>query len=557
MLPRERNAASAEALDPQIPQPERRRALLLHQPQIFELRAIDREADRFPAALWIDRAGNAFLGLFAAAFVDRDQADGRVGLQIKRECERGRTPLEFRQKKQDAGGDEQQAGGHGTGSESPLHLPAQPEFSSVMRRTKIICTLGPATEDSETLRLLMLQGADVFRLNMSHATHEWVREIVPRIRQIATEVGRTIAILLDTQGPAIRTGDVKTDLQLQPGDILELTVRGAKSEETYSVDVNYDGLVNDIAAGDTVLVDNGVIEMLVLEKQNNRIRCKVLTPGTLGSRRHINLPGVRVNLPPLTTKDMNDVRVGAEVGVDFVALSFARQRSDVEELRRVMEMLGSRAQIVAKIEDQSAVAQIDEMIEAADVILVARGDLGIECPMEELPIIQRKIVKQCLHFGKPVIVATHMLESMIENPVPTRAEITDVANAVFEQADAIMLSGETTVGRYPVRCVEVFDRVARRIERSGGAGYAGEAELRDFRQKTVASAVMLANSLPNAKIIVFTRHGTMARYVSNLATGSSGYFCLHPERARLAAARAFLGRLPRFVGVHRRSKLDH
>ena len=397
-----------------------------------------------------------------------------------------------------------------------------------MRKTKIICTLGPATEDPVILRQLMAQGADVFRLNMSHAKHDWVRAIVPQIRSIAAELGRPVAVLMDTQGPAIRTGDVATDLQLKPGDILELTVRGAVSEEHYSVDVNYDGLINDISAGDTVLVDNGVIEMLVLEKNQQRIRCKVLTPGTLGSRRHINLPGVRVNLPPLTQKDLDDVRVGAEVNVDFVALSFARQASDIEELRRVMQLLESTAQIIAKIEDQSAVREIDEMITATDVIMIARGDLGIECPMEELPIIQRRIVKQCIRFGKPVIVATHMLESMIENPVPTRAEISDVANAVFEETDAIMLSGETTIGRYPVRCVEVFDRVARRIERSGGAGYASEAQLTDSRQKTVSSAVILANSLPKGKLIVFTRHGTMARYVSNLRPHRAPIFAFTP-----------------------------
>jgi pyruvate kinase len=398
-----------------------------------------------------------------------------------------------------------------------------------MRRTKIICTLGPATEKSETLREMMREGADVFRLNMSHAEHDWVREIVPRIRVIASELGRTVAILLDTQGPAIRTGDLKTDLQLQPGDTLEFTVRGAKSEEDYSVDVNYDGLINDIAVGDTVLVDNGVIHLLVLEKRANRIRSKVLTAGTLGSRRHINLPGVRVNLPPLTAKDLKDVALGAEVGVDFIALSFARQRSDVDALRAEMQKLGSPAHIVAKIEDQGAVDQIDDMIAAADVIMIARGDLGIECPMEELPIIQRRIVKRCLHLGKPVIVATHMLESMIENPVPTRAEITDVANAVFEEADAVMLSGETTIGRYPVKCVQVLHRVAMRIERSGGAGFAAEVLLEDARQKTVASAVVLANSLPRSRLIVFTRHGSMARYVSNMRPAHAPIYAFTPE----------------------------
>jgi pyruvate kinase len=398
-----------------------------------------------------------------------------------------------------------------------------------MRKTKIICTLGPASETPETLRQLMHEGADVFRLNMSHAHHDWVRVVIPRIRAIAQELDRPVAILLDTQGPAIRTGDLKTELHLKPGDILEFTVRGAKSEEAYSVDVNYDGLVNDIQEGDTLLVDNGVIQLLVLEKRDNRIRCRVMTPGTLGSHRHINIPGVRVNLPPLTKKDLDDIALGAELGVDFVALSFARQRSDIEELRQVLGHHRSKAQIMAKIEDQSAVKLIHEMVEAADSIMVARGDLGIECPIEELPIIQRKIVKLCLRVGKPVIVATHMLESMIHNPVPTRAEVTDVANAVFEQADALMLSGETTIGLYPVECVRVLNRVALRIERSGGAGYAKSAVLEDARQKTVASAVVLANSLPRAKIIVFTRHGRMARNTSNLRPEHSVIFAFTPS----------------------------
>src|SRR6267142_182982 len=218
-----------------------------------------------------------------------------------------------------------------------------------MRRTKIICTLGPATEKTETLRGLLEAGADVFRLNMSHAKHEWVRELVPRVRRIEAEMGRPVAILLDTQGPAIRTGELKSNLKLNIGDILEFTVHGAKNEEKYSVDVNYDGLVNDISVGDIVLVDKGVMRLLVLAKKRNRIRCKVLTRGTLGSRRHINLPGVRVNLPPLTKKDLADIAVGVELGVDFVALSFARQTSDLRELRRVVKKLGSAARIIAKI----------------------------------------------------------------------------------------------------------------------------------------------------------------------------------------------------------------
>ncbi len=298
--------------------------------------------------------------------------------------------------------------------------------------------------------------------------------------------------------------------------------------ETNSITVNYD-LINDVSLGDTVLLDNGMMQLRVLETGEKRVRCEVLTAGSLGSHRHINLPGVHVNLPALTEKDLADVAVGVELEVEFVALSFARQRADLEELRGVLDKAGSRACVVAKIESAEAVGQIDEMICGADAVLVARGDLGIECPMEDLPIIQRRIVKHCLRFGKPVIVATHLLESMVENPVPTRAEISDVANAVFEQADAMMLTGETTSGRYPVECVKVLDRVARRIERSGGAGYAKQAILEDNRQKTVSAAVALADSLQRAKLIVFTRHGTMARSVSNLRPERAPIFAFTPS----------------------------
>src|SRR5437764_11629558 len=393
-----------------------------------------------------------------------------------------------------------------------------------MRKTKIICTLGPATEGVDVLRQLIEKGADIFRLNMSHADHRSAREIVPRIRQLAEEIGRPVGVLLDTQGPAIRTGDLKTDLHLNSGDVLELTVGGAKSEEPYSVDVNYQGIIDDVSIGDTILVDNGMLKLVVLEKRPGRIRCEVVTPGTLSSRRHVNLPGVHVNLPPLTEKDLADISLGAELGVDFVALSFVRQKSDLDELRDVLLEKRSKALIIAKIEDQLAVRAITDMIEGADAIMIARGDLGIEWPMEELPIIQRRIVKRCIRLGKPVIVATQMLESMITNPLPTRAEITDVANAVFEQTDAIMLSAETSIGRYPVECVRVLDRVALRIERSGGAGYAAEAVLKDDRQKTVASGVALANSLERPKIVVFTRHGTMAGNVSNLRPENAPIF---------------------------------
>lgn len=413
-----------------------------------------------------------------------------------------------------------------------------------MRKTKIICTLGPATEKTEILRQLIQKGTDVFRVNMSHASHDWVRDIVPRIRMLAQKADRPVALLLDTQGPAIRTGDLKANLHLKPGDILEFTVRGAKSKERYSVDVNYAEFADNVTVGNTILVDNGLIKLLALNKGRDRVRCKVLTRAILGSRRHINLPGVHVNLPSLTRKDLADVSLGVDIGADFIGLSFVREKSDIEQLRKLLLRKKSKAQIVAKIEDQLAVRSIDKMIESTDVIMIARGDLGIECPMEELPIIQRRIVKNCLRLGKPVVIATQLLESMITNPLPTRAEITDVANAVFEQADALMLSGETTIGRYPVECVEVLRRVAVRTERSGGAGYAENALLEDTRQKMVASAVTLANSLHDSKLIVFTLQGKMARYASNLRPQRAPIFAFTPSEEVYRQLALYWGTFP-------------
>lgn len=384
-----------------------------------------------------------------------------------------------------------------------------------MRKTKIIATLGPATESPEMLGRLIDAGLNIFRLNMSHATHEWTRRVVRDIRAAAAERHRSIGILMDTQGPAIRTGDLPVPLHLKPGEKFIFTVRGAKSEEVNSVDVNYAEFIDDITEGDTVLVDNGVLQMKVLAKHGNKVECQVLTDGKLGSRRHINLPGVKVSLPALTEKDLADVDLGLELGVDFIALSFVRNARDLRQLKKIVaKSKNHRPLVIAKIEDQEAVRNLDDIVRTADAVMVARGDLGIEVPYEQLPIIQRLIVKTCLHIGRPVIVATHMLESMIHNPMPTRAEVTDVANAVFEQADAIMLSGETTVGKYPLKCIEVFDRIAQRTERSGGANYWDHADLIDPREKIAKSAVVMANELRANAIVVLIRSGSMTRYLS-------------------------------------------
>ena len=384
------------------------------------------------------------------------------------------------------------------------------------RKTKIIATLGPATESPEMLAALLKAGVNVFRLNMSHAKPEWVRRVVRDVRHIAETQGIAAGILLDTQGPSIRTGDVEGKIPLAVGETFYFTVRGDTVPGSKWTSVGYDQFADDVNAGDTLIVDNGEMKMRIVSKSPTRVECVVLTDGSLGSRRHINLPGVHISLPALTEKDREDIRLGLEIGVDFVALSFVREAADIQLLRDFIRSLNSmhQPQVVAKIEHQFAVNHFGAIARAADVVMVARGDLGIECPYEELPIIQRRIVKQCQKIGRPVIVATHMLESMIQSPLPTRAEITDVANAVFEQADAIMLSGETTVGKYPLACIEVMDTISRRIERSGGANYHEEAELTSPRQKLVRSAVELSDDLKADALLIFTRRGYMARYAS-------------------------------------------
>lgn len=406
-------------------------------------------------------------------------------------------------------------------------------MSQDFRRTKIIFTLGPATDSEAMLEAMIRAGADIARLNMAHANHEWTRTVIRRIRTVSERVGRDIAIMMDIKGPEIRTGDVSAPIELKAGEVFDFTVKpGAdreNAEEVRSVDVNYRDLVNDIRVGDTVLVDNGLIRLEVLAKTDAHIRCRVLIPGELKSRRHINLPGVKVNLPSLTEKDRADAKVGFEEGIDFVALSFVRTAGDVALLRDFIAEHKSKARIIAKIEDQSAIANLSEIVRASDALMVARGDLGIECPYEDLPIIQRRAVRECLAQSRPVIVATHMLESMITQPMPTRAEITDVANAVFEFADCVMLSGETTVGKYPVECVQMLDKISRRIEAEEGVEGREPAVFTGEKMKLLHSAVVLANELPHSKILTFTRHGFMAHGLAALRPVHSPILAFTPS----------------------------
>jgi pyruvate kinase len=416
-------------------------------------------------------------------------------------------------------------------------MQATPSF----RRTKIISTLGPATESEEMLEQLIRAGTDIIRLNMAHAKHEWTRQIIRRIRTVSLRADREVAIMMDIKGPEIRTGDLAAPIELKVGEIFDFTVRpgiaGESGEEVRSVDVNYQGLVNDIHVGDEVLVDNGLLRLEVLEKSAARIRCRVLIPGELKSRRHINLPGVKVNLPSFTEKDRGDSTVGLEEGIDFLALSFVREAKDIELLREFLSERRSKVRIIAKIEDQSAITNLNEIVDACDALMIARGDLGIECPFEELPVIQRRAVHACLTRGRPVIVATHMLESMISQPVPTRAEITDVANAVYELADCVMLSGETTVGKYPIECVRMLDAIARRIEREAEDESATPFVSTGERMKVLHSAVVLARQIPNAKLVTFTRHGFMAQGLAALRPAHAPIFTFTPSVAVLRQLR--------------------
>lgn len=377
-----------------------------------------------------------------------------------------------------------------------------------LRQTKIIATLGPASDTREAVKELIDAGTDIFRINMSHAKHDWAKRVEGYIREAAVVSGKTIAVLADLQGPAIRTGTVSEPFQLQEGQPFTFTTDDSEPSSD-SVSVNYPGLADDVSPGDTILIDNGLIRMKVIAEKSGVIECEVVIGGEMGSRRHINLPGVKVNLPALTEKDRVDVAFALEIGVDFIALSFVREAKDIAELRDTVAGVTRPPSLIAKIEDQHAVKNLDSIIAAADAIMIARGDLGIECPYEELPIIQRRIAKLCQQCGRPVVVATQMLESMIEKPHPTRAEVTDVANAVYEQVDAIMLSGEISIGKYPKTCVEVADRIACRIERSGGANFQKTAQLEDPREKLARAAVRMANDLQAQAIVVFTKKGRM------------------------------------------------
>ncbi|MDF1644919.1 MAG: pyruvate kinase [Pseudomonadales bacterium] len=383
-----------------------------------------------------------------------------------------------------------------------------------MRKTKIICTIGPVTDSYNMLEKMYNSGMNVVRLNMSHGDHKSHAKVIKAIKTLNKKVQFPVPVLLDTQGPEIRTGQLENPLDLKTGDLISVSVSPNNIEER-SIHIDYSDLVESVNVGDRITVDNGLINLEVLKKSDKTMQCRVVDGGKLKSKSHVNLPGVRVNLPGITAKDRKDILFGIEQEVDFIAMSFVREAKDIIELRKLMGSKAGKIKIIAKIEDQEAIENIDEIIEEADGVMVARGDLGVEIPFENLPNVQRQIVRLCHEKGKRVIVATHLLESMIESPMPTRAEATDVANAVYEEVDAVMLSGETTVGKYPLKAIEALDRIARVSEQARGLQFVNVLIKDKDKQFLAASAVEMAESLSASGIVVITRRGYMANYLAN------------------------------------------
>jgi pyruvate kinase len=384
-----------------------------------------------------------------------------------------------------------------------------------IKRTKIICTIGPATESHAMLMKLYKAGMNIARLNMSHSDHKSAKRIIDRINKINKKVSNPIGILLDTQGPEIRTGDTSSVVHLEPGEKVSFTIRDEIDVETTSIRVHYDELINSVKVGSLITLDNGLLNFKVLAKNQNELECIVLDGGKLGSKRHVNLPGIRINLPSVTEKDKKDILFGLKENVDFIALSFVRDASDIDDLKAVLKNKTSQVKIISKIEDREGLSNIEEICNVSDAVMVARGDLGIETDLSNLPNIQRKIMSNCARHGVRSIVATHLLESMIENPTPTRAEVTDVANAIYEGADAVMLSGETTIGKYPVECVSFISRIASQTEKYKTLGYESKLISDTDWQHLGIAAKNIAESISADGIIAITRSGQTAEIVSN------------------------------------------
>jgi pyruvate kinase len=384
------------------------------------------------------------------------------------------------------------------------------------KKTKIVCTIGPSTESEAKLTELVQSGMNVMRLNFSHGSFEEHQKRVDNIHKVMEKTGKTVAILQDLGGPKIRIGTFKDKMiMLTPGDIFTLTTDEVEGDQK-RVHVNYPALPREVKAGGFIMLQDGTKKLEVIEVKGNEIITKVVVGGRLSNHKGVNVPGANLSVKSLTDKDREDVLFGIKNNVDFVALSFVRRASDIKELRDLLDEAGSKAHIIAKIETPEALDCLDDILKEADGIMIARGDLAIEIPAEEVPLVQKTIIHKCNSVGKPVITATQMLESMIKNPVPTRAEVSDIANAIIDGTDAIMLSEETTLGDFPVESVKIMTKIANRVEKEVYTRdiIAEYNESHGVTDVVSQSAVRASHNVGASMIVALTRSGRTARMIA-------------------------------------------
>lgn len=385
-----------------------------------------------------------------------------------------------------------------------------------MRKTKIVCTLGPATDRENVLREMLEAGMNVARFNFSHGTHAEHKVRLDTLKALREELNLPVAAMLDTKGPEIRLKSFENgSVHLTGGTEFTLTTEDIVGDETRCA-ITYAELPGDVKAGDTILLDDGLVRLTVLETTSNAIRCRVENDGTMKNNKGVNVPNVRLSMPYMSQRDRDDILFGVEQGFDYIAASFVRTAADVREIRSLLDKAGSNIRIIAKIENQEGVSNLPDILAVADGIMVARGDMGVEIDFTEIPIIQKDMIAQCVACGKPVITATQMLDSMIENPRPTRAEITDVANAIYDGTSAIMLSGETAAGKYPVEAVHTMDAIAQRTEANIGCGkpVKNSGKRLSITAATAHAACTTALDIGADAILTVSQRGVTAQMVS-------------------------------------------
>ena len=394
-----------------------------------------------------------------------------------------------------------------------------------MRKTKIVCTLGPATDRDGILREMLLAGMNVARFNFSHGSHEEHKGRLDALKVLREELQLPVAAMLDTRGPEIRLKTFAAgSIQLRTGQEFTLTTENIVGDQDRCA-ITYSDLPQDVRAGDTILLDDGLVRLTVLETLPTAIRCRVENDGVMKDRKGVNVPNVRLSMPYMSQRDREDILFGVQQGFDYIAASFVRTAADVREIRRLLDQQNSSIQIIAKIENQEGVSNVADILAAADGIMVARGDMGVEIDFTEIPIIQKEIIAQCVACGKPVITATQMLDSMMEHPRPTRAEITDVANAIYDGTSAIMLSGETAAGKYPVEAIQTMDAIAQRTESDINyakrmRNMANQGRL-SIAAATAHAACTTAMDIGADAILTVSKSGTTARLVSRFRPGTT------------------------------------